>query len=349
MIQEERLVDLRSDTVTTPTEAMREAMRNAAVGDDVYGEDPTVNRLEALAAHRLGKEAGLFVPSGTMGNLVALLTHVGRGEEVILEEDCHTYGLEVGGPAIIGGILTRTLRGTYGILDPRDIRQAIRSESLHTARTALICLESPTNRGGGTIYSPALLQEIFELAHEGDIRVHLDGARIFNAAVAVGVPVTEFSRWADSVMFCVSKGLAAPVGSLLVGNHSWISRARRYRKLLGGGMRQVGVIAGAGIIALETMVDRLREDHENARLLAEGLIGIEGIEIDLKRVQTNIVIFTVRHPKVTAEILTQKLREKRVLVNQISANAIRCLTHKDVVRDDIVLALRAIRNTVSGQ
>ncbi|MEE9185580.1 MAG: GntG family PLP-dependent aldolase, partial [Candidatus Binatia bacterium] len=274
MIEKEKLVDLRSDTVTTPTDEMREAMRNAAVGDDVYGEDPTVNRLEELAALRLGKEAGLFVPSGTMGNLVALLTHVGRGEEVILEEDCHTYSLEVGGPAVIAGILTRTLRGTYGILDPRDIRQAIRSESLHSARTALVCLESPTNRGGGTIYTVALLQEIFELAHEAGISVHLDGARIFNAAVAVGIPVTEFSRWADSVMFCVSKGLAAPVGSLLVGTKEWISRARRFRKLLGGGMRQAGVIAGAGIVALETMVDRLREDHENSRLLAEGLIGI---------------------------------------------------------------------------
>ena len=348
MIKKEKLVDLRSDTVTTPTEEMREAMRNAAVGDDVYGEDPTVNRLEELAALRLGKEAGLFVPSGTMGNLVALLTHVGRGEEVILEEDCHTYSLEVGGPAVIAGILTRTLRGTYGILDPRDIRQAIRSESLHSARTALVCLESPTNRGGGTIYTVALLQEIFELAHEAGISVHLDGARIFNAAVAVGIPVTEFSRWADSVMFCVSKGLAAPVGSLLVGTKEWISRARRFRKLLGGGMRQAGVIAGAGIVALETMVDRLREDHENSRLLAEGLIGIEGIDIDLKRVQTNIVIFTVRHPKMTAEKLTQKLREKRVFVNQISADAIRCLTHKDVVRDDILLALKTIRNSMSA-
>jgi threonine aldolase len=349
MVDEERLVDLRSDTVTTPTEVMREAMRNAAVGDDVYGEDTTVNRLEALAAQRLGKEAGLFVPSGTMGNLVALLTHVARGEEVILEEDCHTYSLEVGGPAIVAGVLTRTLRGTYGILDPRDIKQAIRSENLHTTKTALVCLESPTNRGGGTIYPVALLQEIFELTHDVGVSVHLDGARIFNAAIAVGIPVTEFSRWADSVMFCVSKGLGAPVGSLLVSSHSWISRARRFRKLLGGGMRQAGVIASAGIVALETMVDRLREDHENARLLAEGLVGIEGIEIDLKRVQTNIVIFTFQHPKMTAEMLTQKLREKRVFVNQISADSIRCLTHKDVVRDDILLALKAIRNSMSAR
>jgi threonine aldolase len=344
----ERFIDLRSDTVTTPTEAMREAMRGAVVGDDVYGEDPTVRRLETLTAERLGKEAALFVPSGTMGNQVALLAHAARGEEVILEEHCHIYSFEVGGPAFLAGVLTRTLRGMHGILDPQEIRKAIRPESLHSPRTALICLESPTNRGGGTIYPPPLLQEIFELAHSAGVAVHLDGARIFNAAIAMEVPATTFARWADSVMCCLSKSLAAPVGSLLAGRHAFIEQARRFRKLLGGGMRQAGVIAAAGIVALETMVDRLGEDHDNARLLAEGLGGIEGIEIDLKRVQTNIVIFAVRHPTITASTLSRRLREEGVLVHQISAESIRCLTHKDVSRADVERALAMIRKIMAS-
>lgn len=326
---------------------MREAMRNAVVGDDVYGEDPTVNRLEALAAHTLGKEAALFVPSGTMGNQVALLTHGRRGQEVILEEGCHIYNFEVGGPAFLAGILTRTLRGSYGILDPQEIRRAIRPESLHTPGTGLVCLESPTNRGGGTIYPLKLLQEIHELAKEAGVAVHLDGARIFNAAVATGTPTADFARWADSVMFCLSKSLSAPVGSLLVGSQEFIHQARRFRKLLGGGMRQAGVIAAAGIVALEQMVDRLREDHENARLLAEGLAGTPGIEVDLRRVQTNIVIFAVRHPKIRASALTQRLREERILVHQISADAIRCLTHKDVTREEILQTREAIQKTMT--
>lgn len=344
----EGCVDLRSDTVTVPTEAMRDAMRNAVVGDDVYGEDPTVHRLERLAAQRLGKDAALFVPSGTMGNQIALLTHAGRGEEVILEEHSHIYGFEVGGPAYLAGLLTRPLRGTYGILAPEEIRRAIRPESLHTPRTALVCLESPTNRGGGTIYPPPLLQAIAEVAHDAGVVVHLDGARIFNAAVALGVPAAECARWADSVMFCLSKSLAAPIGSLVAGSHTFVERARRFRKLLGGGMRQAGVIAAAGIVALETMVDRLEEDHENARLLAEGLAQIEGIEIDLKRVQTNIVIFNVRDPQVTASMLTRTLREEGIFVHQISTDSIRCLTHKDVSREGVLQALNLIRTIMAA-
>ena len=343
MNRDDRFVDLRSDTVTIPTETMREAMRTAVVGDDVYGEDPTVHRLEALAAGRLGKAAALFVPSGTMGNQIALLTHARRGEEVILEEQCHIYSFEVGGPAFLAGLLTRPLRGTYGILDPVEIQKTIRPESLHTPGTALVCLESPTNRGGGTIYTPTLLREISHVAHNAGVAVHLDGARIFNAAVAMGIPAAEFARPADSVMFCVSKSLAAPIGSLVVGGQEFIERARRFRKLLGGGMRQVGVIAAAGIVALETMVERLAEDHENARLLANGLAQIDGVEIDLKQVQTNIVIFAVRRPDVSASMLTQKLREGRILVHQISADSIRCLTHKDVSREGVLQTLELIR------
>ncbi len=343
----ERFVDLRSDTVTSPTEQMREAMRNAVVGDDVYGEDPTVCRLESCAADRLGKEAAIFVPSGTMGNQIALLAHAQRGEEVIVEEQSHIYSFEVGGPAFLAGLSTRTLKGTYGILDPQEIRKAIRPESLHTPGTAVVCLESPTNRGGGTIYPPTLLEEIARIARGAGIAVHLDGARIFNAAVALGISAAAFARWADSVMFCLSKSLAAPIGSLLVGSRDCIDRARRFRKLLGGGMRQAGVVAAAGIVALETMVDRLHEDHENARLLAEGLAQIEGIEIDLKRVQTNIVIFSVRHPTITASMLTQRLREQRILVHQISADSIRCLTHKDVSRDGVLHALEMMRKLMN--
>lgn len=342
------LVDLRSDTVTTPTEAMREAMRAATVGDDVYGEDPTVNRLETLAAQALGKEAALFVPSGTMANQLALLTHAKRGQEAIVEEESHIYSLEVGGPAFLAGIMTRTLRGRDGILDPQEIRRAMRAESLYTPGTGVLCLESPTNRGGGTIYPLELLREIYVMAKGASVAVHLDGARIFNAAVATGIPVAEFARWTDSVMFCVSKSLAAPIGSLLAGNRDFIQQARRFRRLLGGGMRQAGVIAAAGIVAIETMVDRLREDHDNARLLADGLAQIEGIEIDLKRVQTNIVIFAVKHPTIDTSRLTQRLRGERILVNQISEHTIRCLTHKDVSQEDILLALNTIRKIMNS-
>lgn len=341
-------IDLRSDTVTTPTEKMREAMRSAAVGDDVYGEDPTVNRLEELAAERLGKGAALYVPSGTMGNQVALLTHTRRGQEVILEESCHIYNFEVGGPAFLAGLQIRAVRGTTGLMDPQDIRRAIRQETTHTPGTGLICLESPTNRGGGTIYPLEALREIRGIAKEAGVPIHLDGARIFNAAVATGIPAAAFAQYADSVMFCLSKSLAAPVGSLLCGSADFITRARRFRKLLGGGMRQAGVIAAAGIVAIEEMVDRLKDDHENARLLAEGLARIEGIEIDLKRVQTNIVIFAVRHPTIDAGRLSRGLREEGILVHQISADSIRCLTHKDVSREAVLQVLECIRQRMTS-
>jgi threonine aldolase len=343
-----RVIDLRSDTVTTPTEEMREAMRYAEVGDDVYGEDPTVNRLEELAAEKLGKEAALYVPSGTMGNQIALLTHTTRGQEVILEESCHIYNFETGGPAFLSGLLIRALRGTYGLIDPQDIRRALRQETAHTPGTGLICLENPTNRGGGTIYPLEMLREIAGLAQQTGVPLHLDGARIFNAAVATGVPAAAFAQYADSVMFCLSKSLSAPVGSLLCGSYDFIARARRFRKLLGGGMRQAGIIAAAGIIALEKMVDRLSEDHEHARLLAEGLTRTPGIEIDLKRVQTNIVIFAVRHPKIDAGRLSRGLREEGVLVHQVSTDSIRCLTHKDVSREAVLHALECIRQTMAG-
>ncbi|MBI3990254.1 MAG: low-specificity L-threonine aldolase [candidate division NC10 bacterium] len=347
MADRRKVIDLRSDTVTLPTEAMREAMKSAELGDDVFEEDPTVNRLQELAARRLGKEAALFVTSGTMGNLVGLLTHTSRGDEIILEETSHIYNYEVAGMAALGGLLARPLKGTYGILDPEDVRRAIRSPNIHHPKTQLICLESTHNRGGGTFYPPETLKAIADVAREAGIPMHLDGARIFNAAVAAGVPAAEFAACADSVTFCLSKGLSAPVGSLLVGRASFIERARRFRKMVGGGMRQAGVLAAAGIVALETMVERLTVDHENARLLAEGLARLPGIEIDLKRVQTNIVIFDVRSPKTSAPRLVQELDGEGIKLHLIAQDSIRAVAHKDLDREDILLALQAIEKRLA--
>jgi threonine aldolase len=340
-------IDLRSDTVTTPTPAMRAAMASAEVGDDVYGEDPTVNRLEATAAARFGKEAGLFVPSGTMGNQTALLALTGRGDEVILEETSHIVNYEVAGMAVMGALMPRTLRGHYGILNPEQVRAAIRPPNIHTPRTACIAVESTHNRGGGTYYSLDVLAEIGRIGREHGIAVHLDGARIFNASVASGVPVKDLAAHADTVQFCFSKGLAAPVGSMLVGSRAVIDRARKYRKMVGGGMRQAGILAAAALLALEAMVDRLAEDHANARLLGEGLAEIPGIEIDLKRVQTNIVIFAVRSPAADATAFTRGLAARGILAHQISPDSIRLVTHKDVNRDDILTALAAAREILA--
>jgi len=341
-------IDLRSDTVTVPTEAMRAAMAAAEVGDDVYGEDPTVNRLEAAAAARFGKEAGLFVPSGTMGNQAALLAHTGRGDEVILEEGSHIVNYEVAGMAVMGALMPRTLRGRHGILDPEQVRAAIRPPNIHTPRTALIAVESTHNRGGGTYYPLDVLAEIGRIGREHGVPVHLDGARIFNASVASGVPVADFAAHAESVQFCFSKALAAPVGSMLVATRPVIQRARKYRKMLGGGMRQAGILAAAALVALETMVDRLAEDHAHARLLAEGLAELPGIEIDLKRVQTNIVIFAVRSPRADAAAFARGMAGRGVLVHQISPDSIRLVTHKDVSRDGILAALTAAREVLTA-
>ena len=266
----DRMVDLRSDTVTTPTPEMRRAMAEAEVGDDVFMEDPTVLRLEALAAERLGKEAALFVTSGTQGNQVSLMAHTQRGDEIILDENCHIFNYEVAALAVLSAVQARTLRGRHGILDPADVRDAIRPPNIHYPRNSLICLETTHNRGGGAVYPLETLQEIRRIATEHGLAVHLDGARLFNACVAMGVPAKEVAAQADSVTFCLSKGLGAPVGSVVTGSREFIDKARRARKMLGGGMRQAGVIAAAGIVALETMVERLREDHENARSAGRG-------------------------------------------------------------------------------
>ncbi|OGB94351.1 MAG: threonine aldolase [candidate division NC10 bacterium RBG_16_65_8] len=341
------MVDLRSDTVTKPTPEMRRAMADAEVGDDVFMEDPTVARLEALAAERLGKEAALFVTSGTQGNQVSLMAHTQRGDEIILDENCHIFNYEVAALAVLSAVQARALPGRHGILDPEQVREAIRPPNIHHPRNSLICLETTHNRGGGSIYPIQTLREIRRIAREQGLAVHLDGARLFNACVASGTPVSDAAAQADSVTFCLSKGLGAPVGSVVAGSRVFVDKARRARKMLGGGMRQAGVIAAAGIVALETMVDRLREDHENARMLAKGLAKLPGIEIDLGLVQTNIVIFGVERKDVDAPGLVLKLAGQGVKCFSVGPNRIRMVTHKDVDRAGIEQALEVLRTILT--
>ncbi|MCW3989889.1 MAG: low-specificity L-threonine aldolase [Candidatus Bathyarchaeota archaeon] len=288
----EKNLDFRSDTVTWPSPEMREASYKAVLGDDVYGDDPTVNELETIAAEILGKEAALFVTSGTQGNAAAILAHTNRGDEIILEERSHIYLNEVGGLAVLGSLMARTLKGENGWLKPDDIRGAIRIENIHRPTTALLCIENTHNTSGGIPLTVDQMKADWNVAKEHGLNVHLDGARVFNAAVALGVDVKEISQYADSVQLCLSKGLAAPIGSMVMGSEDFILRARKYRKMLGGGMRQAGIIAAPGIIALTKMVDRLADDHANAKLLEEGLRKINGIEI-LYPVKTNMVYIDI--------------------------------------------------------
>jgi len=339
-------IDLRSDTVTLPTDEMREAMNNAEVGDDVYQEDPTINRLEELAAKKLGKEAALFVPSGTMGNLIAVLTHCQRGDEVILEMDSHIYYYEVGGMSAVAGVIPRLIAGDKGILDPQDIKRALREENLHYPKTTLICVENTHNRAGGTIIPPEIIEEICQLGHQRNIQVHLDGARIFNAAIALNLDPATLTKNVDSVMFCLSKGLSAPVGSILAGSKEFIQRARKNRKMLGGGMRQAGILAAAGIIALENMVERLEEDHKNARILGEGLADIGGIKVDLETVQTNMVCFDLNKSGMDTHQFLPKLAEYNILGSPRPPTKVRLVTHYGINEDDIYATIKAIKEIV---
>lgn len=342
-------IDLRSDTLTQPTPAMREAMACAAVGDDVFDEDPTVHRLQELAATMLGHEAGLFVSSGTMGNLTAMLAHCGRGDEVILGDECHILHYEQGGIAALGGIVPRALpTQPDGSLRLEEIEAAIRADDVHFPVTRVIALENTHNRMGGTVQTVAYMEQVAALARSRGIKLHLDGARLFNAATALGVPVNTLSRPADSVSLCLSKGLSAPVGSVLVGEKKFIARARRARKALGGGMRQAGVIAAAGIVALEQMTTRLAEDHANARILADGIAATPGLKVDAASVVTNIVFFELDAAIASdARTFCQQAAARGVLMLPTGSRRIRAVTHADVSRGQVETALEIIRH-ISG-
>jgi threonine aldolase len=342
-------IDLRSDTVTKPTPEMRAAMADAEVGDDVYLEDPTVNRLQERAAEIFQKEAALFVASGTMGNQTAVRVHTSPGQEVITEAHAHIYEFEMAAMAAISGVLARPVPAADGILDWESIRPAIRPKIYYRAQTGLIALENTHNMAGGTVYTAERIEDICRHAHEAGLPVHLDGARIFNAATALGTDVARLTHNCDSVMFCLSKGLAAPVGSMLLGSREFIEKARSVRKLLGGGMRQVGVLAAAGLIALEKMPARLREDHENARLLANLLMETPGIDVDPVRVRTNIFMMEIAETGLDGEEMAARLKRKGVLVSVLDSKRIRLVTHKDVNREQIYQAAEIIKNVVKGR
>ena len=327
-------VDLRSDTVTCPTPAMRRAMAEAEVGDDVYGEDPTVNAIQDEAARLTAKEAALFVPSGTMGNGICVKVHTQPGEEVVCEATAHVYWFENASMAVLSGVLPRLVPGDHGILDPQRVAEAIRPPAYYLPRPALLCVENTHNMGGGTCTPVATLKALCRVAQERGMATHLDGARIFNAAAALGVPAAALAAPFDSVQFCLSKGLAAPVGSLICGTRAFVEKARVFRKMLGGGMRQAGVLAAAGLVALREVVPSLPEDHRRARVLAERLAAHPDLSVELEWVQTNIVMAKVKPPKTPGQVCAT-LKERGVLASPAGAQVVRFVTHHDV--DDAAL------------
>lgn len=342
-------IDLRSDTVTKPTATMRAAMAAAEVGDDVYGEDPTVNRLEAMVAEMLGMEAAVFVASGTMGNLIAVLSHCGRGDEIILGDRAHIFRAEQGGVSALGSVHPHTLRNLPdGTLDPDDVVAAIRADDAHQPVTRLVCLENTHNFCGGRVLDVAYMDAMGELAHAHGLKLHVDGARLWNAAVALGVSPARLLRNVDSVSVCLSKGLGAPVGSLVAGNRDFVRQARRMRKVVGGAMRQAGVLAAAGIVAVTEMVERLADDHANAQLLARGLAGIEGIAVDPTEVETNLVFFTLTDPRLTPVQLASALKAQGVLLNASATRRMRAVLHHQVSAADVETVLDAFGAVLAG-
>jgi len=339
------IIDLRSDTVTRPTDDMRDAMKEAKVGDDVLGEDPTVKKLEELAANMMGKEAGLFVTSGTQGNITSLLTHTEPGEEIIFGKDCHIYRYEVGGYASLAGLSARTLDDTEGYIDPSEIHEAVREENIHHPETSLLCIENTHNVAGGIPVDSRYTKKVCNIARDNDLKVHLDGARIFNASVALDEDVADLVEPVDSIQFCLSKGLSAPVGSLLVGSEAFIKRARKNRKRLGGGMRQAGVIAAPGIISLEKMVQRLKDDHKNARILTDGLKDM-GVDIDPNKYKTNIVMLDTSQFEKTAEELRVILEERNILTLALGKNLMRFVTHREISLEDIERTLNVFEEEI---
>jgi len=341
------VIDLRSDTVTKPTDRMRAAMAAAEVGDDVYGEDPTVNRLEKRAAEIFGREAAIFVPTGTMGNQIAIRIHTDHGQEVICEARSHILDWEMATVAAYSGCVPRTVAGERGVMRWEQIERAIAPKIYYRAQTALVAVENTHNMAGGTVSTAAVMEEISSGAKSAGLKTHLDGARIFNAAVALGIDVAALTKGFDTVMFCLSKGLGTPVGSMLVGSRSDMERARVFRKALGGGMRQAGVLAAAGLIALEEMPERLKDDHANARMMAERIAACSGVEVDLDSVQTNIVFFRMKQGG--AAELVAGLKREGILCSAIGADAVRLVTHYDVSREDCEKAVERIVKAVSKE
>jgi len=341
-----KTIDLRSDTLTHPTDEMRDAMAKSKVGDDVFGEDPTVIELERKAAEKMGKEAGLFVPSGTMGNLVSLLTHCPRGSEIIVGDQSHIFLNEVGGASALGGIQPRTVKNNPdGTMDPMELKNAIRPGDLHYPQTALIALENTHNYCQGSPLTVEYCRQVGELAGEHNLALHLDGARLFNAAIALKVSAKELAKPFDSVMFCLSKGLSAPVGSLVCGSGEFILRARKYRKMLGGGMRQAGVLASAGLTALETMADRMEEDHENARDFAVGISQVSGIKIDPESIKTNIVFFDLDTDAVSSEKFLSNTESKGLRILMIDEGVFRAVFHREISKQQAGEAVQAVKDS----
>lgn len=342
------MIDLRSDTVTKPTEAMRKAAYEAEVGDDVYGEDPTVNKLEEKAAEILGKEAALFVPSGTQGNQIAVLTHCNPGDEVILEANAHLYLYEGAAMSALAGVQPRTIAGERGAMSPWDVAAAIRPEDIHFPKTSLICIENTHNKAGGAILPLENMEAIAQIARDHQIPIHLDGARLFNASVASGVSLSKYAEFTDTVQFCLSKGLGAPVGSIVAGSKEFIAHGRKWRKRLGGGMRQVGILAAPGFIALTEMIDRLADDHDNAKILAEGLANIKGLEVEGK-VETNIILINVKKQGKTSEEFLDILKEEGILAVPFGPYTVRFVTNYGVSRDDIQTVLKKVQNLIANK
>jgi len=338
--------DFRSDTVTRPTEKMRKAMAEAVVGDDVFGDDPTVQKLESRAAKMMGKEAGLFVPSGTMGNSVSVKVWTKELDEVIIEERSHIYNMESTHLTFISRVTPRPLSSNRGAMDPDEVERNIRKPSVHIPRTSLICVENTHNNLSGAVVPFENLRAIRDVADKYELKIHYDGARTFNASIASGIPVKEYASIGDSVMFCLSKGLSAPVGSLVVGSRDFIDYARRVRKALGGGMRQVGVLAAAGIVAITEMVDRLKEDHERAKKLALAISDLPGIELNPEHIQTNIIIFGFNHPKLSIPAFLEELKKREILA-LAAWGGIRFVIHKDVDDEDVEKAIEAFKKMLT--
>jgi threonine aldolase len=342
------VIDLRSDTVTKPTEEMRQAMYRAEVGDDVYRDDPTVNRLEELAAREMGKEAALFVASGTMANQVAVMAHTKRGDEIILGEKSHIYVNEVGGIAYLAGVQAALVTEVEGVMDARVVEQKIRPENIHYPNTSLICVENTHNMAGGRVVPLAAMKEIHDVGKRHGIPVHLDGARIYNAAAYLGVEAREIAKYCDSVNVCLSKGLCAPVGSVLAGSREFIERARKFRKMLGGGMRQAGILAAAGIVAIEKMSKRLKEDHENALLLAKGLNSLEGVSVDVDRVQTNLIMVDFAGTGLNGMQVAERLKQNGILINGSSSPVVRFAVHYYITPDDVKRTVEVVSKIIKN-